>query len=505
MNNLIASGPQFPRGSAVMLHTPMAERSRPKELVGVIMQRLRPALMVGAAVTTIVVLGALSMPRMYYASGALMIQPKRENLAKAEPSQQGMPPDTSAIDTQVEVLRSHPLAERLATRMKLYNDPEFNPFYRKGMSPTRQPTARELTAVADTVQGHVRIRRSGLTYLVQVGFVSQSPEKAQTLANAYMSTFLDSQLEEQVANVTRANAQLASQVERMRQEAEQAEARVQQYKIDNKLFSADGSTMAEQEVSALNQQIAQAQAEAAEKRARLNAAVQQVQRGSGGADVTAAIGSDTIKELRKNEADKSAKLAQLQADFKPEYPEVKRTQAELDDIRVQIQSELNRIMSSVKADASASGQRAGSLLASRGHAESGLMANNRAMVGLVALQQRADAATAIYEAYLNRAKELSAEGTLQQPDATISSSASRPLKPFSPNKKLGVAFGLLLGLLSAALTILITELWDRRLRSRSDVETCLGVPFAGVLPETDRPRLSGGGSQSALIARDVLD
>ena len=45
--------------------------------------------------------------------------------------------------------------------------------------------------------------------------------------------------------------------------------------------------------------------------------------------------------MRKREAELSVKLAQLKTDFTDEYPEVKRTQAQLNDIRGQIQIEIN--------------------------------------------------------------------------------------------------------------------------------------------------------------------
>jgi capsular exopolysaccharide synthesis family protein len=509
MSSLIASSSQLPSGSDLLFASRAAERSRPKELFGIIMQRLRPALVVGASVMALVVAGTFAMPKMYAAHGSVLIEPKRENIAKVmqDPQDTGsMPPDTAAIDTQVEVLRSHALAQAVAQRLKLYDDPEFNPFLH-GAPAGHTPSPRELQAVADSVQGHTQIKRSGLTYAVDVGVASKSPDKAAVIANTYMDVFLDRQLEEKVAEVTKANTQIGGELERMRQEAETAQERVQQYKIANNLYSAEGATMAEQEVSALNQQIAQAEAESAEKQAKAAAALEQVRRGSGGADVSAAVGSDTIKELRKEEAEKSAQLALLQSQFKPEYPEVKRVQAEVDELRAEIQQELNRIMSSVKADASASAQRAGSLLASRSHAQGGLVANNRAMVGLIVLQQRADAAKAVYDAYLARAKEVAAEGALQQPDAVINSPATKPLKPYSPNKKLGVVFGFLLGLFSAAITILVTELWDKRLRSRTDIEMRLGVPFAGVLPDTQTRGLLGKRIEqnSALVAKQIVD
>ena len=60
--------------------------------------------------------------------------------------------------------------------------------------------------------------------------------------------------------------------------------------------SAHSATMAESEVSTLNRQIAEAKADRAEKEARVAAAYTQIQRGSGGADVMAALSSETIKE-----------------------------------------------------------------------------------------------------------------------------------------------------------------------------------------------------------------
>jgi capsular exopolysaccharide synthesis family protein len=485
MTSLIETSPQLPVGGQA--HLPHlasnADRSRPKELLGVILQRLWPALGLGAAVTLVVLAIIWRMTPTYLATGSLLIEPKRENLAKTSgPSQFDNPPDTSAIDTQVEVLNSPAIAEGVAQQLRLYSDREFNPAL-KGGTPAATPLSPgQKTQVIENVSRHLKVRRAGLTYVVNVGFASKSPDKAALIANTYMTTYLQHELDDKLAQVTKANRELGAQVERLRAQAEQAEAGVQQYKIAHNLFSAEGATMAEQEVSNLNQQIALAKADAAEKVARLNAAVAQVSRGGGGADVTAAVSSDTVRDLRKEEAVTSEKLAQLKAIFQSDYPEVQRTQAELNDIRSEIQAQLNRIMSSVRADATASEQRSGSLLSSRGAAQGGLVTNNRAQVGLVALQQRADASQKIYNAYLDRANQVSSEGMTQQPDAQVASQALRPLKPSSPNMIIGGGLAVLLGMMTTAAVIFLTELWDRKLRSRSDVEDRLAVPLAGVVP-----------------------
>lgn len=489
MNNLIPISHELPAHPSAPFRPIEPERMHLRQLFGILLQRAKLGLGVAAAVF-IVVLAAFAMQTpTYTAVGSVVIDPKQTNLAQAQQAT-GLPPDTSAVDTQVEILRSRALAEDVVRRLKLYNDPEFNPSMAPGMfglkpakPPIANPDERLISRVTKTLQDRTWVRRAGLTYVVMVGVSSTSPQKSSLLANTYMDQYLKRQLDEKLARVTRANRELGMSLEKMRRDAEIAEANVQRYKNEHGLMSAQGSTMAEQEVSTLNQQLAIARAETAEKYARLAAAQTQLRNGSGGADVGAALGSETIREMRKREAELSVKLAQLKTDFTDQYPEVKRTQAQLNDIRGQIQIEINRILSSLRAEAQAASGRQTSLMGSRGAAQGGIAQNNQAMVGLVGLQQRADAAKAIYEAYLNRAKEVAAEGSLQQADGVINSKAATPTAPSSPNMKLGAALAVLAGLIAAGIAVLVAEFWDKHLRSRLDVERELGVPFAGVLPD----------------------
>lgn len=491
MNSLITLSHELPAHPGHAFRPIEPERMHLRQLFGILLQRARLALGVAAAVFLVVLAAFALKTPTYSATGSVVIDPKGVNMARPEqPQTYGAPPDTSAVDTQVEILRSEALAERVVRRLKLYDDPEFNPAQAPGLfglapakPPIANPSQRLVSRVANNLLGHVWIRRAGLTYVVYVGVSSTSPRKAAAITNVYMDEYLKKQLDDKIALVTKANSELGASLEKMRQDAETAEARVQEYKNAHGLLSAEGATMAEQEVSTLNTQIAQAKADAAEKQARLAAAQAQLRNGSGGADVGAALGSDTIRELRKQEAELSVKLAQLKTDFTDQYPEVKRTSAQLRDVRAEIQQEINRIMSSLRAEAQAAAGRESSLLASRGAAAGGIANNNQAMIGLVGLQQRADAAKAIYEAYLNRAKQVAAEGSLQQADASINSPASLPTAPSSPNMKLGAAMALLAALISAGAAIIMAEFWDKHLRSRVDVERELGVPFAGVLPD----------------------
>jgi capsular exopolysaccharide synthesis family protein len=482
MNNLVPLPHELPARVGELPQPYAPERPELRKMWGVILQRAGLAVGVALALFAAVMVYGWTRPALYTAFGSMLVDPKHDNLAQTQRPVVGGPPDISAVETQAELLKSRALAENVVRRFQLDRDPEFNTTLH-GHPGTGPADPATLAKVVDRVQSRTAVGRAGSTYVISVGFTSASPQKAAKLANGVMDTFLQQQLDAKLAAVKRANTELGASLESMRREAEDAEARVQEYKNAHGLFSAEGATMAEQEVSTLNQQIAAAKADSAEKSARLQAALAQVGRGGGGDDVGAALSSDTIRELRKRESETSSHLAQLQADFKPGYPEVKRTQAELDNIRGGIQKEINRILSSLRAEAQAAAQREASLLSSRGVAQGGLAADGEAQVGLLSLQQRADSAKEIYEAYLNRAKQVAAEGSLQDNSTSVSSPAFAPTKPSSPNKPLIALLAVLLGLIGGGASILLAELWGRTLRSGADVERELGVRFAGILPD----------------------
>jgi capsular exopolysaccharide synthesis family protein len=491
MNNLVPIAHELPAHPAQGFRPIEPERMHLRQLFGLLLQRAGLGLGVAAAVFMVVLAAFAVKTPTYTATGSVVIDPKSVNLTTPDKQQAGWSmADTNVVDTQVEVLRSHALAERVARRLKLYDDPEFNGAMKPhflGLIPAKGPIANPdptlVSHMADSLLGHVWAHRAGLTYVVYLGVNSVSPQKAALIANTYMDEYQRKQLDDKIAAVSHANKDIGSSLERLRRDSEVAEAGVQQYKNAHGLLDAEGATMAEQQVSTLNEQIAAARADAAEKQARYQQAVIQFRSGSNGADVGAALGSETIKDLRRTEAELTVKLAQLKTDFTDEYPEVKRTSAQLRDVRAEIQTEINRILSNLKAEATASANRVGSLQGSLGVARGGIASNNEARIGLVGLQQRADAAKAIYEAYLNRAKEMAAQSGLQQADAQINSLAAVPTAPSSPNMKLGAALAFLAALISAGAAILMAEFWDKHLRSRIDVERELGVPFAGVMPD----------------------
>jgi succinoglycan biosynthesis transport protein ExoP len=390
------------------------------------------------------------------------------------------------------------LSETVVEKLNLLDDPEFNPkpssSWHLGFdsswpfvafSKTAAPVTPQamLGKTIDGLQRRTLVRRVGLTDVVHVGFTSTNPAKAETVVNALIDAYLARQVTEKVNMVAQANDELGASVDKLREDALTSAATAEQYKNSHSILSPDGASMLEGEISRLDQQIAQAHADLVQKQGELSSAMVLGGRGSDGDAIPAALNSPTVMELRKQEAQISTQVAQLSAQFKPEYPETKRAQAQLDNIRGQIRQEISRIHYGSNASIRAAADRESSLIASRAHAQTALEINNSARVGLVALALRADAAKKTYEGYLNRASDVAAARTLQQADASVNYRAAAATDAPSPNMRLAIAVAALLGLFASALTIIVPEFWNRRMRNSSDVEMGIGLPLAATLPD----------------------
>ncbi len=464
--------------------------------VGVLQSKWRLGAAVAGAVFAAVVGLGLLIPHGYYCQALLVFNPTSDDLVQPASAQSSLPPDTSAIDTEVEVLRSPAVAAAVVRKFKLYRDPEF------GGSDNAQPTEEAMRRAVSALQSASRIRRVGLTYAVQVGFVASSIDKARTVANGIVDAYIARKLDEKLAAVTRANRDLGATLGGLRRQALEAESQVERYKAANNLLGASGSASTEEELAALDRQVLDARAETAEKLARAAAAEAQARSGAGGTDAGAVLASGTIGALRQKEAQASANLSQLETEFRPDYPLVEKANAELQEIRAQIRSETRRIVAGLKAEATVAARKESSLLASREQTEQRLSADNRARVGLLTLQQSADTAKKIYETYLTRASEAAVARSLQRVDATVESRAVPAASSIFSSLRFKLALGAIMALLSAIAAILFSEGWVRKIRSRSDVIHSAGLPVAGVLP--DIVTLENASSPANHLARHPL-
>lgn len=481
------------------------------QLIATFRRRLRLFGAVALAVFVAAVVATLTTTPKYTATANVMLDTRKEQVTDVQAVMSGLPADSSTVDTEVEILKSRQLAERVVSALKLDQDPEFNPKVAKptglkmvvggvaslfgAAKPTDAPVdavtaQREHEKVVDNVLAGLSVKRSGLTYVINVSYETADPAKSAKIANAFADKYLLEQLEAKFDATKQANSWLNQKLNELRGQVQTTEAAVEQYKIANNLLSASGATLTEQEISTYNQQVAMARAEQAERDARLSAARRQIAAGSSGQEIGEALDSEVIRELRKQRATVSGRVADLSGRYGARHPEMLKAQRELEDIDGQIQAETQRIVTNLESQAQIARQRAGSMQGSLGAARGTLASNNRATVRLRELERDAEAVRTLYESYLTRFKETSSQQGIEQSDARVVSRAKIPTKQSSPKVFLNFALGFVLAVGAGVGAIILAELLDSGLTTARDVETRLdtaylgGVPILGSVAET---------------------
>ena len=474
-----------------------------RRLLNIFRRRLRLFAAVALVVFVAAVLVTFTATPMYTATANVMLDTRQEQVTNVEAVLSGLPADSSTVDTEVEILKSRRLAERVVNALQLDKDPEFNAQLREpgpiamvvggvmsvatGFAPPEarndavaQQKAQE--RVVDSVLSHLSVRRAGLTYVINVSFEAESPTKAATIANKFAELYLLEQLEAKFDATQQATEWLNTRLDDLRQQVLADEAAVQQYKIANNLLSAEGATLTEQEISSYNQSLAQARAQVAEDEARLATARRQLAAGSTGDDVGEALNSPVIQKLREQRVAVSSRVADLQGRYGERHPEMLTARRQLSDIDAQIQAEIQRIISNLEAQVQVSRQRAGAISGSLSNARGTLAGNNQAMVRLNELERTAEASRTLYESYLSRYKETSTQGGIEQSDARVVSNAAIPTGQSSPKVPLNLALGLILALGAGAGAVVLAEMFDAGLATAEDVEQRLEVSYLGAIP-----------------------
>lgn len=170
----------------------------------IMLRRRIPFLIVATVVLAIGLAVALIIPSTYVSSTSVLIERRSTNVAEGQSIVSSLPADSAAVDTEVQVLRSPDLARRVAEKLHLDRDPEFNPRLRDpgfgewlgglfGKSPP--PVRPGLDVVTNSLLNHMSVGRQGLTYVINISVSSRSPQTAADIANATAREYLAQQAE----------------------------------------------------------------------------------------------------------------------------------------------------------------------------------------------------------------------------------------------------------------------------------------------------------------------
>lgn len=451
---------------------------------------------------------------LYTATSTVFVDPRRataieSNQSQVETSNYGT--DDATIDSEALLIQSIAILQRVVEKLKLTEDEEFNPpptalghikqlfSSSSGGGPSAQDAA--VARAVDILQHRMKVARQGTTFLVDINVSSVSPRKAAQLANAVADAYFDEQVRAKNDATKIASNWLNGQLDGLKSRVGASEKAVEDYRAANNLTVSQGVTVNDQQLTDLNNQLIAARAQTAEVRAKYEQAQQLSKKGGDAGGINAAISSDVIARLRTQYADIAKNEADLLSRYGPRHPSIANVRAQLRDTQHLIDDEIKRILQSTQHDYDVARSREASLQQSFDQLQGVANSSGQAQVRLRELQREAEANRTLYESYLARYKESTAQQSLQLPDSRVVTKASVPIAPSWPKSTLVVGLAMTLGFGIGCVLAFLADYMDGRLKTLEQTEEISGVPALAALPLISAGELAG----RAKLGRRELD
>lgn len=191
-----------------------------------------------------------------------------------------------------------------------------------------------------------------------------------------------------------------------------------------------------------------------------------------------------IQTYKEQKAKLEAEYAKNLAIFKPDFPAMVQAKAQITELDARIKAEVDTILGSLKAQYQAAKKQEDSLRSKVASTRSEVLTVQDRNVDLSLLKREADTNRQVYDSLLQRLKEVSVTAGITTNNVSIVDEASVPLFPAKPKPLINLGLGLILGLFLGMLAALLREQMDDSIKHADEVEKEFGLPLLGLIPYT---------------------
>ncbi|HTM48836.1 MAG TPA: polysaccharide biosynthesis tyrosine autokinase [Bryobacteraceae bacterium] len=465
-----------------------------------ILRRRKGALVLfGAAGTLAGVLCMLPQTPLYQARTSLEIVGLNENFLNTKQvrplAEPGAVSDAADLQTQIRILLSDSLLRRVLDKLRpgalpALGAPGLFAAWRRLFHIDDTAPAGSRAAALLEAQSGIRVRSAGSSRILEISADSPDPGRAADLANTLAGEFIAQNLEARSKATRDTNRLLNGQLEEMRRKLEQAEQRLQAYaKQSGLMFTSDDVSVAQDELGRMKEALSIAETDRITRQSRYEMAL-----ASPPETLPDVLNDQSLRDYRARRADLRRQLADLDPTYTPEHPKVIRAQAQLAATESALERERADILKRIENEYQEARRKA-LLLANAYHEQARLAAKeSEAIIRYNILKREADSARQLYDTLLQQMKQSDIAAATRSGNIRVIDEARVPASPYKPDRLLGAAAGLLIGLMAGVVVLVMRDRGDRSIRQPGDASFFLNLPELGVIP-------SGNGHAARRLAR----
>lgn len=435
-----------------------------------------------AAGLAIAVIYTMVITPMYRATVILQVNPPEVEILdeKTGAQTEGQTP-ADFVATQVGLLSSRSLAERVVQDLNLTNNDKFVP-------QSEDPGTR-LQDATQQIADNLIVTPPDSGQLIKFTFDSVSPQLSASIANGVADAFINSNLQRKYQSSAYARNFLEHQIAKIRAELQKSERDLVDYaraqgiintatSENSTPLSTDANSPQGQALTATNEALAAAIA----RRVATEGAYR--------AGLTGGITPNETQDTQRLRESRAGLLAQYQQKLqlmKPDYPDMVSLRSQIAELDKQIAKATSDVASarinSLRDDYQAALSAERALQSKMSELKGEVLDLRGRSIRYAILQRDVDTNRALYDALLQRYKEVGVAGGIGIAPVSVVDRAEPPTERFKPNVMLNVAVGLILGLLGGVFAAVGLELLNDTVKTREDVRKKLGLACLGTVPK----------------------
>jgi capsular exopolysaccharide synthesis family protein len=431
----------------------------------------------------------------YYATAVLQVSQERVRLVE-DITVGGGQAGGEFYGTQLRLLTSTPLAQRVALKLKLWQ----HPYY--GGVASEEPPGQAVASVANVLRWQVFAEHVQGTQLIQVSYSTPEPELSATLANTLLREYIAFQTESESGVAQETVSFIQEQIQRLERNVKEGETA-----LAEQTTPQSQNALATSRLDALNSQFTEAEALRSAALIRLEGMRSQPPEALAEASQNLSILSarDQYEKLLQQQNDLSAK-------FGPDWPELQRVQSSVEEARRRLDRAVHVVADAAVKTAELEYE---SALKQETRLRQQVEQQRKIVDSLAQTQAASDAANMevvaqrkLLEQLLRRQSEAGVTAELGERtpiNARIVEEATPPGAPYKPDLQKNMMMATVAGLCLAFGLALFMEYWEGTIDTPEALRRRFPVPYLGMIPSHLVPGPSGLrlGAKASLTSKEM--
>ena len=434
--------------------------------------RRKAFVLVLAAVIVSAVAVALVVPKKYVATATVLVDARDEQ--SMSPRALGSMGRASYVTTQIDLIQSGKVAGQVVRDMKLAQKP--------GMREAFERETGGVGKLEDWIAANLLEKLTAdisASNVISISYASSDPQQAAAVANAFAKAYNDIALQMRTEPAREAADWFGDQLKTMKAQVAQSQAKVTAFqKAKGITFADERADVDTARLTELSAAYAAARNAAQEAQIRHKQAQEVLTSGTPDA-MTEIMGSAAVTAQRAELVRVEGLFQAASADLGPNHPVYQRHEADVKAAREKLNAETKKVVASLGAAARQAQQREQELKQAVAAQNERIQGMRDARVELASMTRDLENAQRNYDAVLGRYVTNQIDSRARTTNVALLTPAVVPLKPQHPKVGLISMLAVVIGVLLAGAVVYVLESLDRRVRSRSDLESRLAVPSLG--------------------------